>query len=121
MGNIKLYHGGKRTKVENVLAWGLSPKQEFYCTRSRGLARAAQHSHGIESGFLEISVPEDVFAKCLEEGYLVERPYVGSIPIDHATEVVVGTEIGIAVINELLQEQPGSHLRKEKVIGRLFK
>ena len=56
MGAIKLYHGGKRTKVENILVWGLESGQEFYCTRSKGLAKAAQHSHGVDGDFLEISI-----------------------------------------------------------------
>lgn len=122
MKTIKLYHGGNIDQVADVLSWGLKSGQEFCCTRNRALAEVAQHSHGVEGQMLEISVPGEVFTKCLEHGYLVEREYVGCIPVDYCTEVVVGNDIGMAVINELLQNTGAiPFLRKEKVIGRLFK
>ena len=102
MERIKLYHGGEQDKVMDLQYWGLNHNQPFYCTRVQALAEEAQRSHGLDGRLLELDVPKEIFEGCLAAGYWEERPYMGCMPIDHSTEVVVNPGEGTEIMNKVI-------------------
>jgi hypothetical protein len=99
---IILYHGGHRDKVLGLDVYGLNQNTPFYCTRSCSLAREAENSYGLEGTMFKLEVPKEIFDECLAAGYWIERPYMGCIPMDHSTEVVINQGEGIKIMNKVI-------------------
>ena len=102
MAAIKLYHGGEQGQVHSLRYWGLNLDQPFYCTRNRSLAEEASRSHGLDGRLLELDVPKETFEECLAAGYWIERPYMGCMPVDHSTEVIVKPGEGTEIMNKVI-------------------